>query len=61
MNDKSKPSPFPSAPPQKIAPDPAPNDLGHEGFENNIKQNTTDRGSGRSGKIERTAAATCTT
>lgn len=27
-----------------IARDPAPDDLGHEGMESNIKQNTTDQG-----------------
>jgi hypothetical protein len=27
-----------------IAPDPTPDDLGHEGMESNIKQNTTDQG-----------------
>ena len=28
----------------KISQDPAPDDLGHEGMESNIKQNTTDQG-----------------
>jgi len=28
----------------KISQDPAPDDLGHEGMESNIKQNTTDHG-----------------
>jgi hypothetical protein len=46
MNDKSKPSQYPSAARQQkvIVPDPAPDELGHEGFESNIKQNTTNQG-----------------
>jgi hypothetical protein len=43
------PSPSENAGPQPkvssgIAPDPTPDDLGHEGMESNIKQNTTDQG-----------------
>jgi hypothetical protein len=28
----------------RVAPDPRPDELGHEGLESNIKQNTTDQG-----------------
>jgi hypothetical protein len=46
MSNEPKRSPPQSgtAPLKAIVPDPAPNDLGHEGFESNIKQNTTDQG-----------------
>jgi hypothetical protein len=50
MTKPPTPAPTPAEPSSQqqrasgIARDPAPDDLGHEGTESNIKQNTTDQG-----------------